>query len=134
QAIARLRSETFADPRFVGTLVSSDGGALAIVADFPTQVQGPALQEKLERLVAPERDPQTDIVIAGGPVIVAALDRAAGEMGILFPIALLWIALVHYEAFRTWQAMILPLVTAILSVICALGFTGWLGLPLDTWS
>jgi len=134
QAIARLRSETFADPRFVGTLVSSDGSAAAIVADFPTEAQGPALQEKLERLIAPERDAQTDIVIAGGPVIVAALDRAAGQMAILFPIALLVIGLVHYEAFRTWQAMILPLVTALLSVICALGFTGWLGLPLDTWS
>jgi uncharacterized protein len=134
QAIARLRSETFADPRFVGTLVSSNGSAAAIVADFPTQAQGPALQEKLERLVAPERDAQTDIVIAGGPVVVAALDRAAGQMAILFPIALLVIGLVHYEAFQTWQAMILPLVTAILSVICALGFTGWLGLPLDTWS
>jgi len=134
QAIARLRSETFADPRFVGTLVSSDGSSAAVVADFPTEVQGPALQEKLEKLVAPERDAQTDIAIAGGPVIVAALDRAAGQMAILFPIALLVIGLVHYEAFRTWQAMILPLVTAILSVICALGFTGWLGLPLDTWS
>src|SRR5262249_47571999 len=30
QAIARLRAETFADPRFVGTLVSSDGSAAAV--------------------------------------------------------------------------------------------------------
>jgi uncharacterized protein len=134
RAIARLRAETFADPRFVGTFVSADGSAAAVVADFPTEAQGPALQEKLERLVAPERDAQTDIAIAGGPVIVAALDRAAGQIAILFPIALLVIGLVHYEAFRTWQAMILPLVTALLSVICALGLTGWLGLPLDTWS
>jgi uncharacterized protein len=134
QAIARLRTETFADPRFVGTLVAADGGAAAVVADFPTEVQGPALQDKLERLVAAERDAQTDIAIAGGPVIVAALDRAAGQMAILFPIALLVIGLVHYEAFRTWQAMVLPLATALLSVICALGFTGWLRLPLDTWS
>jgi hydrophobe/amphiphile efflux-3 (HAE3) family protein len=134
QAIARLRAETFADPRFVGTLVSPDGSAAAVVADFPTEAQGPALQEKLERLVAPERDAETDIAIAGGPVVVAALDRAAGQMALLFPIALLVIGLVHYEAFRTWQAMVLPLVTAVLSVICALGLTGWLGLPLDTWS
>src|SRR5262249_59441365 len=32
------------------------------------------------------------------------------------------------------QAMVLPRVTALLSVVCALGFMGWLGLPLDTWS
>jgi len=132
--IARLRGEVFADPRFVGTLVSADGSAAAVIADFPTEAEGPALQDQLERLVAPERDAQTDIFIAGGPVIVAALDHAASQMLLLFPIALVVIGLVHYEAFRTWQAMVLPLVTALLSVICALGFTGWLGLPLDTWS
>jgi predicted RND superfamily exporter protein len=134
EGLARLRAETFADPRFVGTLVSADGAAAAVVADFPTEAEGPKLQEKVEALVAPERDAQTDIVIAGGPVVVAALDGATAQMAILFPIALLVIGLVHYEAFRTLQAMVLPLVTALLSVVCALGFMGWLGLPLDTWS
>jgi uncharacterized protein len=134
EGLARLRAETFADPRFVGTLVSADGAAAAVVADFPTEAEGPKLQEKVEAFVAPERDAQTDIVIAGGPVVVAALDGATAQMAILFPIALLVIGLVHYEAFRTLQAMVLPLVTALLSVVCALGFMGWLGLPLDTWS
>ncbi len=133
-ALARLRADVVADPRLVGTLVSADGGAAAVVADFPTDAQGPQLQERLEAIVAPERDALTDVVLAGGPVIVAALDRAAAQMQVLFPFALLVIGLVHYEAFRTWQAMVLPLVTAVLSVICALGFMGWLGLPLDTWS
>ena len=134
QGIARLRQDVFADRRFVGTLVSADGDAAAVVADFPTAAQGPALQRKLEAIVGPERDADTDVVLAGGPVIVAALDRAAAQMAILFPIAVLVIAMVHYEAFRTVQAMVLPLVTALLSVACALGFMGWLGLPLDTWS
>ena len=40
----------------------------------------------------------------------------------------------HYEAFRTVQAMLLPLVTALLSVVWALGIMGWLGQPMDTWS
>jgi len=134
EGLRQLRAETFADPRFVGALVSADGRAAAVIADFPTEAEGPKLQEKLEAIVAPERDVQTDVVIAGGPVIVAALDRAAAQMAILFPIALVVIALVHYEAFRTLQAMVLPLITALLSVVCALGFMGWLGLPLDIWS
>ena len=133
-ALGRLRADVLADPRLVGTLVSADGGAVAIVADFPTDAQGPPLQKRLEAIVAPERDAQTDIVLAGGPVIVAALDDATAQMRVLFPIALLVIGLVHWEAFRTWQAMVLPLLTALLSVVCALGFMGWLGLPLDTWS
>src|SRR5262249_61274472 len=96
--LARLRAATFADPGFVGTLVSADRGAAAVVADFPTEVEGPQLQEKVEAIVAPERDAQTQIVIAGGPVVVAALDGATAQMAILFPIALLVIGLVHYEA------------------------------------
>jgi predicted RND superfamily exporter protein len=134
ESLRRLRSETLADPRFVDTLVSKDGGAAAIVADFPTSAQGPELMRKIEAIVAPARDADTEVVVAGGPVIVAALDHAAAQMMILFPLALLVIGLVHYEAFRTRQAMVLPLVTALLSVLCALGFMGWLGLPLDTWS
>src|SRR4029450_2780120 len=96
QGIARLRSEVFADPRFVGTLVSADGSAAAIIADFPTEAEGPALEGERERLVPPERDAQTDIVSAGGPVIAAALDPAASQMLLLFPVALVVIGLVHY--------------------------------------
>ena len=84
--------------------------------------------------MAPERDARHDIVLAGGPVIVAAVDRATAQMAILFPIAVLVIGLVHYEAFRTVQAMFLPLVTALLSVVVRPRLMGWLGLPLDTWS
>lgn len=131
---AQLRDVVFADPRFVGTLVSSDGGAAAVIADFPPGIEPPEIVERIERVVAPERDADTAIVLAGSPVVLAAVDRATAQMAFLFPLAVLVIGLVHYEAFRTVQAMILPLVTALLSVACALGAMGWLGLPLDTWS
>jgi predicted RND superfamily exporter protein len=55
-------------------------------------------------------------------------------VGFLFPLAVIVIALVHYEAFRTVQAMVLPLCTALLSVVLALSLMGMLGLPMDTWS
>src|SRR5512147_2740129 len=73
-ALAKLRADVLADPRLVGTLVAADGRGVAVVADFPTEAQGPALQRRLETIVAAERDEATDIVLAGGPVIVAALD------------------------------------------------------------
>jgi hypothetical protein len=49
-------------------------------------------------------------------------------------IAIIIIGLIHYEAFRTIQAMLLPLVTALLSVIWSLGWLGLSGLPMDTWN
>jgi hypothetical protein len=49
----------------------------------------------------------------------------------LFPIALLVIALLHFEAFRTLQGMLLPVITAILAVVWSLGLMGALRIPLD---
>src|SRR6202008_3817354 len=54
-----------------------------------------------------------------------------GKMVLYFPLALLVIGLVHYEAFRTLQALFLPLLTALLSVLWAVGLMGLLGVPLD---
>jgi predicted RND superfamily exporter protein len=65
---------------------------------------------------------------------LAYIDKYARQMAILFPLAVLIIGVVHYEAFRTLQAVLLPLTTAILSVCVSLGFMGALGFPLDTWS
>src|SRR4029077_15080304 len=115
-------------------LVSADGGAAAVIADFPPGLEPPAILARVEEVVAPERDAGTSLVLAGSPVVLAAVDRATAQMAFLFPIAVLVIGLVHYETFRTVQAMFLPLLTALLSVVCALGAMGWLGLPLDTWS
>src|SRR4029077_9659278 len=115
-------------------LVSADGGAAAVIADFPPGLEPPAILARVEEGVAPERDAGTSTVGAGSPVVPAAVDRATAQMAFLFPIAVLVIGLVHYETFRTVQAMFLPLLTALLSVVCALGAMGWLGLPLDTWS
>src|SRR4029077_3642724 len=132
EEIAQLRSAVFADPRFVGTLVSADGGAAAVIADFPPGLEPPAILARVEEVVAPERDAGTSIVLAGSPVVLAAVDRVTPQRAFLFPIALLVIGLLHYEAFRTVQAMFLPLLTALLSVVCALGAMGWLGLALET--
>src|SRR2546426_10734843 len=52
-------------------------------------------------------------------------------MILYFPLALLVIGLVHYEAFRTLQALFLPLLTALLSVLWAVGLMGLLDVPLD---
>src|SRR5206468_2622280 len=59
------------------------------------------------------------------------LSAYAGRMVLFFPLALLVIGLVHYEAFRTLQALFLPLLTALLSVLWAVGLMGLLGVPLD---
>ncbi|HUK61978.1 MAG TPA: MMPL family transporter, partial [Dongiaceae bacterium] len=132
--LARLRREVLDDPLLVGSMVSADGRATAIVADLPADIVPPVVVATLRAIADRERDDRTDVVLGGGPVILDALDHYTAQMAILFPLAVVVIGLVHYEAFRTVQAMFLPLLTAILSVLSALGIMGMIGLPLDTWS
>ena len=56
------------------------------------------------------------------------------RVGLLFVLALAMIGYLHYRAFRTLQGMIIPLVTALMGVIWALGLMGLIGAPMDPWN
>jgi len=134
EEIDRLRHAIQEDKLFRGNLVSADGTAAVIVADFDDRLTDVAIAKRINEIIEPERDPTVTIALAGAPILRAELARYTAMIGILFPIAVLVIGLVHYEAFRTLQAMFLPLVTALLSVVWALGIMGLVGEPMDTWS
>lgn len=129
-----LRRDVEADPLLHGNLVSKDGSATVIVAEFDDRISDNAIAKRINDLIEPERDDTVHIALAGAPILRAWLARYTAMIAILLPLAVLVIGVVHYEAFRTWQGMVLPLVTAVLSVVWALGIMGWSGYPMDTWS
>ncbi|MBI4517873.1 MAG: MMPL family transporter [Deltaproteobacteria bacterium] len=132
--IEQLRDSVRRDSLFRGNLVSQDETATVIVAEFDDRLADPAIAKRIDEIVGPERDQTVHIALAGAPILRAALARYTALIGLLFPLAVVVIGLIHYEAFRTLQAMFLPLVTALLSVIWALGIMGAVGEPMDTWS
>ncbi len=134
EVAARVRERVESDELFRESLVSADQRAAVIVADFDDRMKDVDLAAFVEQSVAPERDDTVTIALAGAPILRKELARYTAMMVFLFPLAVLIIGLVHYEAFRTVQAMLLPLVTALLSVVWALGIMALLGLPMDTWS
>jgi hydrophobe/amphiphile efflux-3 (HAE3) family protein len=134
EEIKRLRDIVQEDKLFRGDLISTDGTAAVIVVEFDDRVTDPEIARRIDEIVKPERDGSVTIALAGAPVLRAALARYTALIGILFPLAVIVIGLIHYEAFRTLQAMFLPLVTALLSVVWALGIMGLTGQPMDTWS
>lgn len=129
-----LRRTVEADPLLHGNLVSRDGSATVIVAEFDDRLPDGAIAKRINQLADAERDDTVRIALAGAPILRAWLARYTAMIAFLLPLAVLVIGVVHYEAFRTWQGMVLPLVTAILSVVWALGIMGWSGYPMDTWS
>lgn len=119
---------------WVGNLVAADGSAAAIVANVrltPELPGYPEIQDRIASIVAHENDGSFDARFGGPVTIAAGLAHVTERTFLLFPFVLLMIALLHYEAFRTLQGMILPIVTALLAVVWSLGLMGLLHLPLD---
>lgn len=132
--VDEVRRRLYVNGFYLGTIAAEDGTAAAIIANFKLTPQLPGyvqIQEHVEALLADEDD-GTFVVHYAGPVALnAGLARITARTIILFPFALLAIGLLHFEAFRTLQGMLLPLLTAIMAVVWSLGFMGWLQIPLD---
>lgn len=134
-AIARLEQGVATNPVYSNLLVSKDTRTVQIVAEFKKIPGGfRAIEEQVHKTVDKYRDGSVEIDVGGTPVFLALLEQYSARMGILFPLALLIIGLIHYEAFRTVQALVLPLVTALLAVIWALGLLGISKQPFDVFN
>ncbi len=129
-----VRARAFANPAYVGTLVSTDASVASVQASFeltPALPDYGRLHAAVVQAIASVDDGTFEYRLSGPVVFLSQLSAYSGRMALFFPLALLVIGLVHYEAFRTMQGLFLPLLTALLSVVWALGFMGLTGMPLD---
>jgi predicted RND superfamily exporter protein len=133
--IDALKKAVASNPVYDDLLVSKDQKTTLIVADFKDTGHGMrVIDETVRAAVDPERDASVDISLGGQPIVLAQLEKFSGRMGFFLPLALLIIGLIHYEAFRTFQALLLPLVTAIIAVIWSLSFLAVLKQPMDVFN
>ncbi len=135
-----IRKRVMGQPLLRGYLVSDDGKTTAVAADLDDLDPNPdlgnqILTKRFEEVIAPYRhSEEVNVYLSGWPIFQTALDKYTMGILQLLGVAVLVIGLVHLEAFRTFQAMVLPLVTAVLSVTWAMGFLGWTRFPLDAWA
>jgi predicted RND superfamily exporter protein len=132
--LRQLRARVFSYPMYVGSIITPDARGAMILADFTDDASSETITTALEALAARERDARTDVYVGGQSPALAALNGATRGILPLVGLALLIIAVVHYEAFRTLQAVFLPLATAVMSVIWSLGITALLGFKLTPWT
>src|SRR6185295_13506081 len=135
--IAAFRERVTANAFLTSLFVSDDGRSTAVLVDFDdfNKAGGPRkLAPTLEAIVGPEREPGLEILPAGAPTITHWLMIYTRRVALLFVLALAMIGYLHYRAFRTIQGMIVPLVTAIMGVVWALGLMGLVGAPMDPWN
>jgi len=133
--IEALKHALVANPAYFNAIISPDWRTTSVVAEFRDPPHGfGSIMSLITPIVNRERDATVDIAVGGLPVFLSNLERLAQRMGFLFPIAVVLIGLIHYEAFRTRQAAFLPLVTALLAVVWGLGVMGAVGVPMDVFN
>ena len=132
--IAKLKAAVASMPIYINALVSPDGKAAAVIADFKQSETTPnfiALNQDLRKIVDRERDATVDIYLGGLPIVGEAADLHFMKMPMFFGAALLIIMLIQFWSFRSFQGMLLPILTGILSVIWGLGLMGLFDVHLD---
>jgi predicted RND superfamily exporter protein len=135
--IATFRARVKANSLLTSLFVSDDGRATAVFVDFDDFEKAggsKGLFLKLDAIAAAEREPGLEILPAGTASILYWLLVYTRRLSFLFALALVTIAYLLYRAFRTLQGMIVPLLTAIICVIWALGLMGLIGAPMDPWN
>lgn len=132
--LAQLQAAVNANPLYVNTLVSPQGDAAAILTDFRMDKLNPsynAIYQQIQAILDKEQDDSVEIVAGGLLVNLAATERHVMQLPAFLLAAFVAIMLVQYWSFRSWQGMLLPLLTGVLSVIWALGFMGLIGVHMD---
>jgi len=132
--IAELRDRYRSERLFKGTVVSDDERAAMVLADFYDDVKVQAIAGQVQTIADKYRSPSLRIALTGHPILEnqeALMVRAQGRF---FGGTICAILLVLYLAFGQLQGVVLPTATALLSTVCALGFMGWTGIPMSSWT
>lgn len=135
--LSAFRERVRANSYLTSLFVSDDGRATSVLVDFDNfEAAGGVkkLYSRFESIIGPEREPGLEILPAGAMTTMNWLLVYARRVAVLFVLALAMIGYLHYRAFRTLQGMIVPLVTALMGVVWALGLMGLVGAPMDPWN
>jgi len=135
QQFAELKAALHRNPAYLNSIVSQDEKTAAIVAEFHDMPGGfRAMMDATNRIVDKERDATVDYALGGMPSYLSRIEIFSERMAFLLPIAILLVGLILFEAFRTFQGMFLPLVTAMLAVAWGVGTMGAAGIPMDAFN
>jgi predicted RND superfamily exporter protein len=130
--VEALKAMLRENPVYTDTVLSKDQRTAVILLELEERADGfLRMVEPVRKVVMAEAGPDVDIRLGGNPIYLDQTEAFASRIDLLFPIAILVIGLLHFEAFRTRQGLILPLVTAVMAVAWGMGFMGLLGQPLD---
>jgi uncharacterized protein len=134
EAMAALRARVMGDPLYRGSLVTEDERMALVLADFWPSADAEALGREVNRLLERFAAPDYELHATGEPVVRAAEHAYVNTAPRYLGAATVVMMLVLLASFRTWQGMLLPLLTGVLSSMWGLGLMAATGVPLGIWN
>lgn len=134
EEMAALRERVARNKIYANSLVAPDNRAAAVIADFKLDYSKPSyepLMAKIHAIMDRERTDDIALYTAGLPVDFGSFEHNMMQMPMFFGVALLIIMAIQYFSFRSFQGMLLPILTALMSVVWALGLMGLSGVHMD---
>ncbi len=126
-----LRNVIVKNKMVAGNIISDDGTVTAIIFTFDENVDANKIAgqviEKIKSLHIPQ-----EYYFAGTPFLTKYVDQVIKDDLIkLIPISFILIALVLFLSFRSFKGVALPILTAGLAILWAMGVFGMTGLKLS---
>ena len=131
EELTKLKERALSNEMYKGVLVSEDETATIVIFtlfdDADIQKVAEAVKEKTAAMNLPEK-----IYYAGSPMMITSIARLiSADLKLLFPIALLVIALVLLVSFKTLRGVVLPLLVCIISIVWVIGIMGFAGFEMS---
>ena len=116
-----LKDKVLSDTRYKGTIVSEDGTTAIIIFslydDADIHLLANTVKKKTEALNLPEK-----VYYAGSPMMITSISHLiSSDLIKLLPVAFLLITIVLYLGFRSVRGVVVPLLTATISIVWVIG-------------
>ena len=133
--MAELKAAILRNPAYINSIVSKDFKTAAVIVDFQKGPDGfKGMMKVVDDVVAKVKDDSMEVNVGGLPSFLSRIESFSERIAIFFPLAVLLVGLILFEAFRTFQGMFLPLLTAILATLWGVGIMGLSGIPMDVFN
>lgn len=132
EEIELLRENIVNSPLTYGAYVAKDFTSALITVDFfDNLLDYRVFFERITAIINTHAEPGVTIRVVGEPMLYGWVSYYLTETGLLFLGTICGLFLALLLIARTWHGTIIPLISAGVSAIWAIGFAGMLGLTLD---
>ncbi|MDQ7091180.1 MAG: MMPL family transporter [Methylococcales bacterium] len=134
--LAIIKDNALYSPLIRGTYLSDDGKKAALIVTLRPTFNEPEFNrnayESIQQAIKPLEKTFDNVFQMGNPRINVEFERGIfSDLTTITPLAILVLIISIVCMLRTPMAAILPLVTSALSILWALGFLGFYGIPLN---